>query len=83
MRTLKVVLVVLTAEAAQFAPAQNQSTTNALRAACSADAQRLGAGVQPGRGPHSRLPQGTQGLSVSPVYSGRQSGYESGQRCCT
>ena len=50
MKTLKVLLVVCAATAAQFALAQNQPSLAALRAACADDAQRLCAGVPPGGG---------------------------------
>ncbi|MGA8672380.1 MAG: cysteine rich repeat-containing protein [Terracidiphilus sp.] len=50
MRVLRVLLVVFASGAAQFGLAQSQPSLDALRAACSADAQRLCAGVQPGGG---------------------------------
>lgn len=48
MRSLKVLLVVCAATAAQSTQAQDQLA--AIRAACAADAQKLCAGVQPGGG---------------------------------
>jgi hypothetical protein len=50
MRSLRVVLVVCAAIAAQSALADDQPTLAAIRAACAEDAQKLCAGVQPGGG---------------------------------
>src|ERR1700724_1414917 len=50
MRSLRVLLVVCAAAVAQSAPADDQSTLAAIRAACAEDAQKLCAGVQPGGG---------------------------------
>src|SRR5580658_1019618 len=50
MRTLRVLLVVFAAAAAQSALADDQSTLAALRTACADDAQKFCAGVQPGGG---------------------------------
>jgi Cysteine rich repeat len=50
MRSLRVLLVVCAATAAQSALADDQPTLNAIRAACAEDAQKLCAGVQPGGG---------------------------------
>jgi hypothetical protein len=50
MRSLRVLLVVCAAIAAQSALADDQSILAAIRAACAEDAQKLCAGVQPGGG---------------------------------
>jgi len=50
MRILRVLFVICAATAAQCALADGQASPDALRAACTADAQRLCAGVQPGGG---------------------------------
>ncbi len=50
MRSLRILLVVCAATAAQSALAQDQPTLAAIRAACAEDAQKLCAGVQPGGG---------------------------------
>ena len=50
MKSLTLLLVVSAAASAQFAQAQDQQKLAAIRAACTADAQKLCAGVQPGGG---------------------------------
>ena len=50
MKGLTLLLVVSAAASAQFAQAQDQQKLAAIRAACTADAQKLCAGVQPGGG---------------------------------
>src|ERR1022692_1027269 len=50
MRSLRVLLVICAATAAQSALADGQPSLAALRAACAEDAQKLCAGVQPGGG---------------------------------
>jgi len=50
MRSLRVLLVVCAATAAQSALADDQQTLAAIRASCAQDAQKLCAGVQPGGG---------------------------------
>lgn len=48
--TISAVLIAAAASAAQSAQPGSQPSMDALRAACTADAQRLCAGVQPGGG---------------------------------
>src|SRR3984893_19514422 len=50
MKTLTLLLVVCAGTSAQFAPAQDQLSLAAIRAACAEDAQKLCPGVQPGGG---------------------------------
>src|SRR3984893_11961300 len=50
MKTLTLLLVVYAGTSAQFAPAQDQLSLAAIRAACAEDAQKLCPGVQPGGG---------------------------------
>src|ERR1017187_355140 len=50
MRSLRVLLVVCLATAAQSALADDQAKLTEIRTACAADAQKLCAGVQPGGG---------------------------------